>query len=391
MKVREFPGGSRIACEDEVAWGENVQIGPDVVIDCRRLSLGNNVKIGTIDRGDSFRYPGGVRIQAHELIFANDVRVDRHVWIRGGRIQLDRHVQVRSATTIQAIRQLWIGADGTVNEQCEISGVDIVIGRKLWMLPTAKIGGGSATDVHSRLRIGHWCHLGVRSLLNTARPITIGDEVGLGTGTCLYTHGAYASALEGKPVAFGRIAIGDRTWAPGAIVNPSVSIGSDCVIGVGSVVTRDIPSGCLAAGIPAKVLKEGVYPSPLTGQRRYAFLADFVKSFSEICSDRWRVDSNTEDPAQAVIGDTFLGYCAELTGIQLLEWLGRKNSHVIAMTDRCILDQAQLPPGVTVINFGAKEIRGPATAISERLLNQLRRYGIRFNYDSENGQYEPWH
>ncbi len=48
------------------------------------------------------------------------------------------------------------------------------------MLPTAKIGGGSAYELPSRLEIGHYVHLGVQTLVNTARPVTIGHEVGLG-------------------------------------------------------------------------------------------------------------------------------------------------------------------------------------------------------------------
>ena len=40
------------------------------------------------------------------------------------------------------------------------------------------------------------------------------------------------------------------------VVCPGVTIGDNCVIGAGSVVTRDIPSGTLAVGVPCKVLRE---------------------------------------------------------------------------------------------------------------------------------------
>lgn len=39
------------------------------------------------------------------------------------------------------------------------------------------------------------------------------------------------------------------------IILPGVTIGDDVIIGAGSVVTRDIPSGSVAAGVPARVLK----------------------------------------------------------------------------------------------------------------------------------------
>lgn len=38
-----------------------------------------------------------------------------------------------------------------------------------------------------------------------------------------------------------------------------VTIGNDTLVGAGSVVTKDIPAGAIAVGIPAKVIKERIY------------------------------------------------------------------------------------------------------------------------------------
>jgi acetyltransferase-like isoleucine patch superfamily enzyme len=46
-----------------------------------------------------------------------------------------------------------------------------------------------------------------------------------------------------------------------AIVLPGLKIGDSVIIGSGSVVTKDIPSGCIAAGNPAKIIKEGITTS----------------------------------------------------------------------------------------------------------------------------------
>ena len=43
-----------------------------------------------------------------------------------------------------------------------------------------------------------------------------------------------------------------------SIVLPGVSIGDECCIGAGSVVTKDIPSNCIAAGVPAQIIKTGI-------------------------------------------------------------------------------------------------------------------------------------
>ena len=54
---------------------------------------------------------------------------------------------------------------------------------------------------------------------------------------------------------FGRIEIGDNVFIGyGAILMPNINIRSNVIIGAGAVVTRDIPSGAIAVGSPAKVV-----------------------------------------------------------------------------------------------------------------------------------------
>ena len=53
------------------------------------------------------------------------------------------------------------------------------------------------------------------------------------------------------------VCIGDNVWIGGnSVICPGVTIGSNSVIGAGSVVTKDIPDWCIAAGNPCKVLRK---------------------------------------------------------------------------------------------------------------------------------------
>ena len=91
--------------------------------------------------------------------------------------------------------------------------------------------------------------------------ITIGDNVRITYGVKFATHdgGVWTLRKSGKlPDAdvFGQIKIGDNTnigW--NAIILPGVTVGNNCVIGAGAVVTKDIPDNSVAAGVPAKVIE----------------------------------------------------------------------------------------------------------------------------------------
>jgi maltose O-acetyltransferase len=89
-------------------------------------------------------------------------------------------------------------------------------------------------------------------------PITIGDDCQIGPNVQLLaaTHPTEPEPRRAKLESAAPITIGDNVWlGGGAIVLPGVTIGDNSVIGAGSVVTRDIPPNVVAVGNPARVLR----------------------------------------------------------------------------------------------------------------------------------------
>lgn len=365
------------------------EFGDDVVIEADEVAIGPGSRIGFSD-GDDFRTPPGVRIGVRRFSAGAGVRIGRAVRIEGGDIRLDDGVRIVRHASIKVLDVLEIGAFGTVGEAAEISGRDVRIGQELWMLPRAKIGGGSAFETSSRLAAGHYLHLGVDTLINTARPVVLGHEVGLGTRTSLYTHGAYPSAVMGFPVAFAGIEIGDFTWVPGATINPGVRIGRNCVIGVNSLVTKDIPDGSLAAGSPAAVIRAGYYPRPLTGDRLADFWQRFLGDYAVL------VDAG---PDAAVGIDGAAGIVrldhAETTYLALLTAEADPRSASTSGERTIVVGPGAGPDaldgaGRTAFDLATRRVAGQADAASERFANELRRHGMRFYSRGRLGRYEDW-
>lgn len=89
-------------------------------------------------------------------------------------------------------------------------------------------------------------------------PITIGNNVMLGPRVSLFTATHPLDAKERATLieSGAPITIGDNVWIGGnAVINPGVTIGANTVIGAGSVVTKDIPANCVAAGNPCRVIR----------------------------------------------------------------------------------------------------------------------------------------
>lgn len=125
-------------------------------------------------------------------------------------------------------------------------------GDTVWMQPPFFCDYGSNIELGERVFFNFNC------VILDVCPVRIGSFTLFGPAVQIYTplHPLNADLRRreeyGKPVE-----IGSDVWVGGGVlITPGVRIGSRAVIGVGSVVTRDIPDGVFAAGNPCRVIRE---------------------------------------------------------------------------------------------------------------------------------------
>ena len=127
------------------------------------------------------------------------------------------------------------------------------------------LGEGAEIRPPLQCDYGYNITVGARSFVNygaillDCAPVAIGEDVQIATGVQLLTatHPLDPDLRRESWESAHPISIGDGAWlGGGVIVCPGVTIGERAVVGAGSVVTRDLPPGVLAAGNPARVLRE---------------------------------------------------------------------------------------------------------------------------------------
>lgn len=111
----------------------------------------------------------------------------------------------------------------------------------------------------SNIEVGNNCFFNFNCTVLDVAKVRFGDNCLIGPNVSIYTAGhPIHPALRNSFYAYGiSVEIGDNVWIGGnAVICPGVRIGSNTVIGAGSVVTKDIPDWTVAAGNPCRVLRE---------------------------------------------------------------------------------------------------------------------------------------
>lgn len=144
----------------------------------------------------------------------------------------------------------------------------ISVGEGTYISPGVQL---TAWDSHNGVRfkpsivIGSRCSIRNNAHITAIDSITIGDNLLTGTNVLITDNSHGQSTREHmslpcteRPMySKGPVVIGNNVWLGNNVcVMPCVTIGDGAIIGANSVVTHDVPAYAVAAGIPARVVKQ---------------------------------------------------------------------------------------------------------------------------------------
>jgi acetyltransferase-like isoleucine patch superfamily enzyme len=291
---------------------EKQQIAPDVsiadsaVIHAKRITLATGVKIGA-----------NVVLEGESIALASDVVIQNDVTIKANTISIGHNSRIEQRTIMQGfagdtLDEISIGDESLIASDNRIFVAGFYLGDYV------KVHNHTLINGRARCLIGHNSWVGQNNILNCEADLRVGNCVGLGIYTSVWTHVYYGDMLEGcrlhnvEPTT-----IGDDVWVMGAynVISPGVTIGDKAMILTQSAVSKDVPGNTTWAGTPARdvTAKMGIPFRDVSLQEKFAimrqYVEDFVQSYPhEQIANGWRLlptAAGIQEPCDIAFYDVF--------------------------------------------------------------------------------------
>lgn len=179
----------------------------------RRLGL-----LGTqadIQPGAHFEYPGRIKI--------------------GRRCRIARHALLRANTRAETAIRVGDGMSIQENALINTNQGKVVIGDDCWLGPHSLIYGNGGVTIGNHVMIASHC------VINTVS----------------HNAGRLDIPMSQQGIHTAPVIIEDDVWVGiRAVILQGVRVGRGSIIGAGAMVTRDVPPGCVVAGVPARIIRE---------------------------------------------------------------------------------------------------------------------------------------
>ena len=143
-------------------------------------------------------------------------------------------------------------------DRSDFEGVQEVVKELLGSSEGAVINPPFYCDYGSHIHVGKNFFANYNCTIIDVAKVIIGDNCQMAPNVAIYTagHPVYPDTRNSGYEYGKEVRIGNNVWIGGnTVICPGVTVGNNCVIGAGSVVTRDIPDWTVAVGNPCRIIR----------------------------------------------------------------------------------------------------------------------------------------
>jgi acetyltransferase-like isoleucine patch superfamily enzyme len=309
----------------------------------------------------------------HGARIGEAVRIELGALIIADRISIGAASIIGTDSTIEC-DELRLGRLVALGKRTRVRCRSVEIGDALWSKDDVVIGGGGGDASGARLRAGDACFFGEGAYLNTCEPLTLGDEVCVGSRAMLFTHSHWQSVLRGYPSLFAPIEVGDHAFIGNqAFIFPGVTIGAGATVMVNSFVALNVPPNALVGGVPAQVIRHVAMPSRA---EQVAIVRD--RLMPELAA------MLAEHGAQVTRREIRETIVLDLSDGSAVQFAPAWDASAVQPNRRLVMltfadaDVGAVPACVTLLDLAASRVLGVQDERSDLVRELCRRRGIRF-------------
>lgn len=241
-------------------------------------------------------------ICAGDIIIGDNAIIESGVSLTATRIRLGNNVRIGPGTRTITSQKVKV-KDITIGDGSELWGESLIY------VPLLVIGDYSVIQErvkfqgHQPLLIGHNFWVGNNVILNSTGGLEIGNSVGIGANSEVYSHGFHGELLEGCLInKSAGVGIGHNVWLSGSVsISPGVHIGDYAIVLTRSNVIKDIPSLALARGNPASVMPGIVTYKFPSLDKKTIMIQQYIREWCDELLDGYSIEAPCKDPCAMTI------------------------------------------------------------------------------------------
>jgi acetyltransferase-like isoleucine patch superfamily enzyme len=231
------------------------------------------------DLGQGVTFGRNARVIGRRVTIGSETSFGDDVLIKADVVRIGRRCKIE-----QGVEASWHGGNAelfVMGDCCYVGRDSRLLVREFSVGDYAVLHNHLLANGDAELTMGNNAWVGQNGILNANQPVKIGNSVGIGAYSAVWTHGKFGALIDGCLMhKEAPVTIEDDACMWRSVLSPGVTVGSKAVLLPGCVMTKDAPPGSCFGGVPAVDLSEKVKTyKDVSIEEKFQMMREFVTEF----------------------------------------------------------------------------------------------------------------